>query len=310
MEYKNEIVAMRSGGLGSSDAAMVFRASRSRLMSETDKKRIGVMLGLEERREFSTPAMQLGDKIENQLFSILQKSVEGILSNPLYVSERLSKEFGFQVFNHIDYEYIQGDSLVWIEHKSTLSTTAECQKEYKEQLAWHAMLLKEKAESLGLKPVLKLSHYNTTDYNDVFDANKLDIVSLNLEVYSKEEEIKKGLQVIKEVAAEFSPADIEETTESQLPTETQMFLQQYIQLKKRRAELDETIKQDERRIALIFEMNRFKSIATEAGKITYIPEGTSVSFDKARFESEHPEFIGLYDKSSVRKPSVRLTLKK
>ncbi len=102
-DYKQDIIATRMGGLGSSDAKMVEKVGKIGKLAYADKERIAEMLGIIERRQFSTSATALGDLIENQMYEIVKELYPDAVSNPYYKS-KLSEEYGYDIFNHIDYE--------------------------------------------------------------------------------------------------------------------------------------------------------------------------------------------------------------
>ena len=88
-ENKNEIISSRVGGLGSSDAAMCYGIGHRGFLSDSDKLRIAVMLGLRDCPMFSTASTRLGDEVENKLFEYLKISYPNIVSNPKTESEEL-----------------------------------------------------------------------------------------------------------------------------------------------------------------------------------------------------------------------------
>jgi len=116
-------------------------------------------------------------------------------SNPFYQSEKLSEKYGFEVFNHIDFEVETDQKLIWIECKATTKNTTQTLYDYKEQLYWHEMLLSEKTEKLGKKPVLMLAHYHVLDY-DHFNTERLTINTIvDADLVSKTD-FSKGLEIL------------------------------------------------------------------------------------------------------------------
>ena len=62
-EGKNEILETRIGGLGSSDAKMCAKIGRNGVIGVSDRKRIAIMLGLDEQRQFTSAATEHGNFI-------------------------------------------------------------------------------------------------------------------------------------------------------------------------------------------------------------------------------------------------------
>jgi hypothetical protein len=71
MEHKNEIINTRVGGLGSSDAKMVAGIGERGFLNHADSKRIAIMLGMAEQRQFSTKAIETGNIIEKAIGDML-----------------------------------------------------------------------------------------------------------------------------------------------------------------------------------------------------------------------------------------------
>ena len=73
---KSEIIAARLGGLGSSDAKMVASVGRNKALTKTATDRISVMMGMEEKKQFSTEATAKGDYIESAVFWMKNDEIE------------------------------------------------------------------------------------------------------------------------------------------------------------------------------------------------------------------------------------------
>jgi len=79
---QNEIEQTRIGGLGSSDAKMVARIGRTGVISDTAKKRIAIMLELDEQIKFSTAATEMGHQVEDWIYEEMKALNESVVSNP------------------------------------------------------------------------------------------------------------------------------------------------------------------------------------------------------------------------------------
>ena len=287
--YKQEIMATRQGGLGSSDATMVARIGRSKKLSQTDNDRLAQMLGIIERPDFSTYATRLGDDIEMAILGILEQTFgkDKVISNPRYKSDYLSDTFGFDVMNHIDYEMETEDQITWVENKASRYTTDEVQDKYRDQLVWHMMLLKEKAGALGKNYRLCLSHYQTgvTDHFDIANWTLRDINEEGMEQTTSE--ILAGLQVIQKklVNFEYNPPKMLELNDSRADKLTAM------------AELKEQIDRLTKRYEAIKEEIQNDIITEQVDgadmpgliHITLVPESKTSKFDSKAYEKAHPE---------------------
>lgn len=287
--YKEEIMATRAGGLGSSDAAMVARIGRSKKLSQTDNDRLAQMLGIIERPDFSTYATRLGDDIEMSILNILQNTFgkEAVISNPKYKSDVLSDTFGFDVMNHIDYEMETEDTITWVENKASRYPTDEVQSKYRDQLVWHMMLLKEKAGALGKKYRLCISHYQTgvTDHFDIANWTLRDIYEEGMEQTTSE--ILAGLTIIQKKLEnfEYKPATMLPMNESRAEKLTRLadLKEQIDRLTKQYDAIKEDLQQQIE--------NEKVDGADMPGviHITYVPASTTAKFDSKAYEKAHPE---------------------
>lgn len=307
---KEEIINSRAGGLGSSDAKLVAQAGRTGVISETLKVRIAQMLGLEERKQFSTSGTRKGDRIEQEVFNILQSKYGNVVSNPKYVHERYSALFGFDILNHIDYEFETETSLIWVENKATKKDAVSTRYDYSEQLDWHYLLLQEKAEKLGKKPVLLFSHYQTNDDEfEEFDASKFNyfaVCSSNQSI----EDIIKGLQLIQEELVDFKYEKKVSLEAELLPVKMQEEAQKIHALLLEIKERENTIEAFKLKICEMMEAAGVDKINNPFFDITYIAPTTMTTFDSKKYKSDNPELnLPAYNKISQKKSYVKLKLK-
>lgn len=311
-DYKQDIVNTRKGGLGSSDAAMVLQVANSMKINDGANQRIAVMLGIIEKPDFHrNHAMVLGDDIEMKVFDDFKDMYKNAVSNPLYKSQVMAAEYGFDVLNHIDIEVETDDELLWFEVKASKLDTADVLKTYNAQLAWHWLLLDEKATHLKKTPRLFLLHYPTTGMMtaDSYDTDQLRHVEIKRETVSADiSQLTVGLSIIANaIGAGFQYHQPEELEAYDLPAETQealVALQHKI----------DTIKQYEAEIAEFkegvkeqMEKHGIKSIKCEAFRITYVGESTKTSFDSAAFKRDEPELYAKYfNKVSTTKAYVQI----
>lgn len=309
MEHKEEIQKTRLSGLGSSDAKMVASVGRAGQLNETARLRIAQMLGIVERKDFTTKSMSIGNEIESILFDIVKSKAENAVSNPFFKSEKMSKWYKIGVFNHIDIEVETENTVVWYEIKATIKDTIETKMDYIDQLAWHWMLLAEKAESIGKEPVLLLCHYDTSEGAETFDSSKLMLMHIYEEdVKHRIEQIEKGLIVIGQSLDGFEYAENEgiaklsEYGKSLIPA-IECLLAEAKEAQDKADELKDRLKEE-------MENAGVRSIDNESFKILFIPATTQERFDTKKFQSENPELSAKYTKTTNVKSQIRVTLKK
>lgn len=318
MEHKEEIINTRVGGLGSSDAKMVVAIAERGQLNHSDRQRIAVMLGLAEKRQITTKAIELGNIIEDATFGILNnpKSVEKMLdlkegtpfsiaSNPRYT---IDLPVDFRVSNHIDFEISTNDTLIWVEHKSTIHGISQALEDYKYQLAWHAMLGTDKALREGKKFKLFLSHYDTNEFDGEFNADKLSIIEVkpNLHLIDK---ICKGLLIINEQIPTFEWQPNEGILHaSALPAEINDKCEIMADHLRKIKEMTEQVDTFKQRMCELMVANNVKSIVTDAFTITLVEQSVSTTFDKSKFAKEHPDMVAQYEKKQTRKPYVTIKL--
>lgn len=307
MEHKQEIINTRVGGLGSSDAKMVIGIAERGQLNYSDKERIAVMLGLAEKRQITSKAIELGNIIEDAVFEVFKTQFgENIVSNPRYTMD--IPTISYRIGNHIDFEVSTPNELIWVEHKSTIHGIGRAQEDYKHQLAWHTMLGQEKAQAEGKKFHLMLSHYDTNEFDGEFNADKLSIVGVapNAHLIDK---ICKGLLIINEQIPTFEWQPNEGILHaSSLPAEINDKCEMMAEHLRKIKEMTEQVDTFKQRMCELMVANNVKSIVTDAFTITLTEQSVSTTFDKAKFSKEHPDMVAQYEKKSIRKPYVNIKL--
>ena len=136
--HAEEIKTSRVGGLGGSDAAMVLKIGRNGLqaLSNTDVKRLRVMLGLDEPCNFGgNAATEAGHSFEDFIAERLK------MIYPLGFereAKMIGEDFGsFKTFAHADY-LVTKDHV--IECKFVQDTTQNVLAKYYAQLQWYYYL--------------------------------------------------------------------------------------------------------------------------------------------------------------------------
>lgn len=306
MEHKQEIINTRVGGLGSSDAKMVVGIAERGTLNYADKERIAVMLGLAEKRQITSKAIELGNIIEDAVFEVFKTQFgENIVSNPRY---EIQLYLDYRVSNHIDFEISTPNELIWVEHKSTIHGINQALESYKHQLAWHAMLGQDKALAEGKKFKLLLSHYDTNEFDGVFEANKLSIVEVTPNAHLIDK-ICKGLLIINEQIPTFEWQPNEGILHaSSLPAEINDKCEMIATHLRKIKEMTEQVDTFKQRMCELMVANNVKSIVTDAFTITLTEQSVSTTFDKSKFAKEHPDMVAQYEKKQTRKAYVTIKI--
>lgn len=318
--YKEDILKTRAKGLGSSDAALVTSCAKAGSLTRTMELRLAQMLGLAPRPDIKTAAMALGDAVENIIFRDYADTLDAIVrSNPYYESEDLKQKYGFAVFNHIDVEIEADDELVWVECKASVHTTDEIERIYAAQLAWHWMLLTEKAASQGKRARLFLAHYPTDGMQTHVTASgdeELDnyepgrLVQKEIKYSSVMNDIKdiyKGLGVVRDALKDFHWEPDEEIDESQLPEDTRQAISGISNLIQMVKEAEGKIAEFKERMLKAMEEGGLKSIKCQAFRISYVAPSTQTSLDQTALKREMPDIYNkYYTKQSAKKAYVQI----
>ena len=77
--HKAEVLATRKGGFGSSDAKMIIDIAKiGKIYRKEHLKRLAVFEGLIEPDDITTPAMEVGNQREREIFNWLNKNKQDI----------------------------------------------------------------------------------------------------------------------------------------------------------------------------------------------------------------------------------------
>jgi len=306
-DNKQEIIATRRGGLGSSDAKLVYSAGRNGKVSDAQRTRLAVMLGLAEQKQFSTKATDYGNHIEQCIFETLKGEYPTAISNPFTKHQTFSEKYNFDIFNHIDFEVENEHHIIWFECKAVNDNLNDTLQKYSEQLNWHQLIGKEKAKNLNKDFCLYLVHYQTSDKDSDFDASK---ISIQLVENEYRDMFSKGFEIISKEIENFTYNPSEEISAYTLPADIQKTLEDvYLSLK----EIDKLTKEVEKfktNMLQLMETNDVKSIDNDLFKLTTVAAGESIGFDSKKFESENTELYQKYvTKRTVRKSYLKVTIK-
>lgn len=299
--HKSDIIETRSIGFGSSDAKMIVSVGKNKRLNKTAEDRIAVLLGMKEKKNFSTPSTKYGDFIEDCIFRYLQVNARFnkcvFESNPFYEISDL--KYRFKVFNHIDVEAKGHSNIVWFEVKATNDDLKTTFKKYKEQLAWHYWILKniykDKYKEKDIK--LYLVHYHTEDKVSDFDPSRISILEYKEDSVILKN-IENGLFFIDGMIDSFEYTESQNLNVTALPDELQKQLDEIYVFKKREAEMKAKIKNFTSKMYSLMIDKGIDSIKTKTLTITKISPSESRSIDLELLQKNHPR---IYNKCLITK---------
>lgn len=290
-DYKKEIVATRVGGFGSSDATLVRKVIEGRELSATDIKRVLVAKGAMEHEEtFYSNAMEMGDILENAIFSALEAEFGvDVESNPMCMADVLSQRNKCNIFAHIDFALKTKDGYtIWIESKATKKSVVDTVKFYENQLAWEHLVGESKTDKFKLL----LCHYDTNGIKDGdgFDAKRLTFVNITrAEVKDAYATLRKGLLEGKlgEYLANF---EVERAIvqNDNLPRNWQDEVARMSDCLKKAKRLDEEISKMKAELLKYMEFEGIKQIKTDEVTISYKGESERLSIDSKVLKEKYP----------------------
>jgi hypothetical protein len=298
IQHQNEIERTRVGGFGGSDAKMFYKIGLKGLsaLSNSDKKRIRVAKGIDEYKPiFQTEAMRKGHEFEDWWFK-----------NSIYQQENWEREVkierelatNFKTFAHADISTEVCKQIHIFELKCLINPSSAFEQ-YMAQMQWYYML-----GAYGVSIVIG-------DNSKGGDFNEMPI----LEHYIKRDEqiIKTLLHGIKLLDDNWDNLNLdlpeEWTSEDLLPfeaTEVELMTNYLQEIKK----LEALVEEKKNNLLHFMQDNGVKSINSENYIITYVPEGTTSRFNKAKLLKDFPEIDeSKYTTISERKGYVTIKLK-
>lgn len=289
--HKSDIIETRSIGFGSSDAKMIVSVGKNKRLNKTAEDRIAILLGMKEKKNFSTPSTKYGDFIEDCIFEYLKKNKRFskcvFVSNPFYEISDL--KYRFKIFNHIDVEAKGHSNVVWFEVKATNDDLKTTFKKYKEQLTWHYWILKNKYKDEYKERDIKLFlvHYYTKDKVSDFDPSRISILEYKEDSVVMKN-IENGLFFIDKTLDSFEYTEPQNLNVTTLPDELQAQLDEIYIFKKQEAEMKAKIKNFTSKMYSLMSDKGIDSIKTKTLTITKISPTESRSIDLELLQKSHP----------------------
>lgn len=277
-EHAQEIISSRVGGLGGSDAALVYRVGLNGLsgLTANDNKRLSVMLGL------TPPDDWAGNKFTNSghLFEDYVADKFPEWEREVKLQSAFAKTFA--TFAHAD--FVKNGNIAECKYVTT-KTTASVRKTYEAQLQWYYLL--------GAKSVALVHGTGTIEDEEAgteFNVNDIRVVQIE-----RDDKFVKvligGIKTLDEaIASGWKPSEATTTTFNQLPELVKDAFNAY----SRARELDDeskTLKAEARDVIMeYFDTTGYSSINGNDGhKITAVKEKMSKRFDLKALTSKLAE---------------------
>lgn len=293
--YKDDIIATRTGCLGGSDARLIQSVAEAGKIPQSAMKRLAVCKGLAEQPQFTNPAIEFGNYVESMVFESLHSQDERWQSNPCLVSTKYSKP-NCKVIDHVDL-YLQDDDKKTItigEVKATRSNYAQTYDEYKWQLLHHYLLGCEKAKELGgYRVKVMLCHY-CTDGIDLtqpfeFDPSRLAVKMLrNMEKLSKSYHLAEAMDIVDTFLENFTEFyEQDEVDANLLPANVQSQFLQVAQFLREIKEREDKVAAFKTKLYDFLSERGIRKVACDNFSFTVVAPTQQISVDyKALFTQE------------------------
>ena len=293
--YKDDIIATRTGCLGGSDAKLIQGIAIANKIPQSAMKRLAVCKGLAEQPQFTNPAIEFGNYVESMVFESLHSQDERWQSNPCLVSGKYSRK-NVDVIDHVDF-FLQDDEkkvLVLGECKGTRLTYEQTYDEYKWQLLHHYLLGCERAKELGgYKVKVMLCHY-LTDGIDLtqpfeFDPSRLTVKTLrNMEKLSKSYHLAEAMDIIDTFLENFNEYyEQEEVDANLLPANVQTQFSEVAQFLREIKEREEKVDAFKAKLYDFLLERGIKKVSCDNFSFTVVAPTQQISVDyKSLFSQE------------------------
>lgn len=288
-----EIQQTRVGGLGGSDAAIVYKIGERGMsaLTATDMKRLAIMTGKQEQDNWGGNAYtNAGHAFEDWAEKVLPIGAnykrEKLLTQPLARN--------FKTFAHADFVLCDGEV---VECKFVQDTTAKVIDKYYAQLQWYYLL--------GA-PTVTLYHGQGTA--DPFEVHEAELVSIQRDETAIEI-LLNGIRILDEALANgWQPTAQDKIAYADTPEMVQRAFDKLQEIKEKKAELDAVEAEAKSVIKIYLEDWSLTSIFLAGDvrhTVVYNRASNSMTFNAEKFLKEHPEFDKpQYYKQSKRAASV------
>lgn len=320
--YKEDIIQTRTGNVGSSDSKMLQQIAELGQVPTSAKKRLAIVKGFCDNPNITTPAMRLGDYVEQMTFESLHSQDERWESNKLLKSEKYSRK-NCGCITHIDY-WLQDDEKKVItigEQKATVRNYQQAYDEYKFQIYHHYLLTKEYANKIGYKVNVLFCVYDTNGVEEghEYEPSRLTVKQLRmLEKHSKSYHLAEAMDIIDTFLEDFNEYyDGDEIPYELLPANVQGQFDNITTLLTEIKEREDKVAAFKEKLYSFLAEKNIKSIRNDAWSITRVDPTESKQFDSKRyledFAAKHPrqfkKMRSEYEKTVRKKGFVTIKIK-
>ena len=289
--YKEDVIQTRTGNVGSSDSKMLQQIAELGQVPTSAKKRLAIVKGFCENPNITTPAMRLGDYVEQMTFESLHSQDARWESNKFLKSEKYSRK-NCGCITHIDY-WLQDDDKKIItigEQKATVHNYQQAYDEYKFQIYHHYLLTKEYANKIGYKVNVLFCVYDTNGIEEghEYDPSRLTVKQLRmLEKLSKSYHLTEAMDIVDNFLETFTEYYEDEVDGNLLPEKVKTEFDQVTTFLTEIKEREKKVDDFKKKLTEFMISKGIKGIKTDAWAITLVNESESVSVDyKAIFANE------------------------
>lgn len=292
-----EIQQTRIGGLGGSDASLIFKIGSQGMatLTQTDMKRIAVMMNLAKPNDFGGNVhTNAGHLFEDYAEKFIPWGARGyerekVLSKPLARN--------FKTFAHADFVTGAENLQCVIECKFVQDTLANVMKKYHAQLQWYYLM---GADHVSI-------------YHGTGTAEPFEVETGRIEPIMRDEQTMKillnGVSILdKAIESGWKPDVQDKIALQDTPEIIQRAFDKMSEIKAKRAELD---KEEEEAKAILkeyiedFGFTGIVSAGDVKRQVVYTMGKTNYKFNAEKFLAEHPEFnLPQYFKQIKTKASI------
>lgn len=285
-KHAQEIQQTRVGGLGGSDAAIIYKIGLNGLgaLTATDMKRLAIMTGQAEQDNWGGNAhTNAGHAFEDYAERTLPWGIAANTPKPYEREKVLESKLAhnFRTFAHADFVTGEMRNDV-IECKFVQAETAKVVEKYYAQLQWYYML--------GAQTV--------TLYHGQGTADPFEVQSGVLEAVERDEEairaLLNGIRILDEALGKgWKPDNVEKVELSNTPEAVQRAFDALAEVRAKEAELKEKKEAASAILKEYIEDWGISSIFTSGEikhQVIYAKSGTTLTFDAQKLLKEHPEF--------------------
>lgn len=285
-----EIQKTRVGGLGGSDAAIIYKVGERGLaaLTATDMKRLAIMTGKQEQDNWGSNAYtNAGHAFEDWAEKVLPHGNR--FEREKFMSQPLARNF--KTFAHAD--FVENDAYV-TECKFVQDTTAKVIDKYYAQLQWYYLL--------GATTV---TLYHGQGTAEPFEVHEAELVTIQRDETAIEI-LLNGIRILDEaLTSGWQPTAQDKIAYADTPEMVQRAFDKLQEIKVQKAELD-AVEAEAKSVIKIYLEDWSLTGIVAAGDVrhtaVYNKPQTKMTFNAEKFLQEHPEFDRpeYYKKSTVK----------